>query len=173
MRFSLTHARVLGALWAVALVAGLVGVGIRLATGEEQAAFGSYIPWGLWVALYAYLGGLSAGAFLLFAVGELTVDECADPFRRKLPLETSVDRLVERDALADLPKRTGEGAVGLRRPVTGNVGARPVHAHEGKRQPHPRWRSHRFREYEPEFFQSCFDFHRAISACGGKDPPRV
>jgi len=71
MRFSLTHARVLGALWAVALVAGLVGVGIRLATGEEQAAFGSYIPWGLWVALYAYLGGLSAGAFLLFAVGEL------------------------------------------------------------------------------------------------------
>ena len=71
MRFTLTHARVLGALWAVALVAGLVGVGIRLATGEEQAAFGSYIPWGLWVALYAYLGGLSAGAFLLFAVGEL------------------------------------------------------------------------------------------------------
>src|SRR3990170_493388 len=71
MRFSLTHARVLGALWAVALVAGLVGVGIRLATGEEQAAFGSYIPWGLWVALYASLGGLSAGAFLLFAVGEL------------------------------------------------------------------------------------------------------
>ena len=71
MRFTLTHARVLGALWAAALVAGLVGVGIRLATGEEQAAFGSYIPWGLWVALYAYLGGLSAGAFLLFAVGEL------------------------------------------------------------------------------------------------------
>ena len=44
MRLTLTHARVLGALWAVALVAGLVGVGIRLATGEEQAASAATSP---------------------------------------------------------------------------------------------------------------------------------
>ncbi|MFQ5682723.1 MAG: NrfD/PsrC family molybdoenzyme membrane anchor subunit [Candidatus Binatia bacterium] len=52
-------------LWAVALLFGLVGVYERLVTGHQLAAYGSYIPWGLWVALYVYFIGLSAGAFLL------------------------------------------------------------------------------------------------------------
>ncbi len=55
----------LGLVWVVALVAGLVGVSQRLLTGHELANYSSSIPWGLWVAAYVYLVGLSAGAFLL------------------------------------------------------------------------------------------------------------
>src|SRR3990172_3609502 len=66
-----TVIRLAVALGPAALAAGLAGIGIRIATGHELAAYGSYIPWGLWVALYAYFMGLSAGAFLFFATGEL------------------------------------------------------------------------------------------------------
>jgi len=55
----------LGAVWALAFAAGLCGVAQRLALGHEAANYGSYIPWGLWVAQYIYFVGLSAGAFLL------------------------------------------------------------------------------------------------------------
>jgi molybdopterin-containing oxidoreductase family membrane subunit len=55
----------LGLIWAAALVAGLVGVVLRLATGHELANYTSGIPWGLWIAAYVYLIGLSAGAFLI------------------------------------------------------------------------------------------------------------
>ena len=57
--------RVFGILWVVAFLVGGVGVYLRLATGHQLAAYGSYIPWGLWVAMYIYFSGLSAGAFLL------------------------------------------------------------------------------------------------------------
>src|SRR3990170_7137869 len=67
----LTVTRFLVGVWALALLAGLAGIGLRVATGEELVGYGSYIPWGLWVALYAYFGGLSIGAFILFAAGEL------------------------------------------------------------------------------------------------------
>ncbi|HSI97981.1 MAG TPA: NrfD/PsrC family molybdoenzyme membrane anchor subunit, partial [Gaiellaceae bacterium] len=56
-------------LWAVAFVLGAVGVLWRLVS--EHADFGSYIPWGLWVALYAWFVGVSAGAYMLFAAGEV------------------------------------------------------------------------------------------------------
>jgi len=55
-------------LWLVALVAlafGLYGLLDRLAHGHLGAAYGSYIPWGLWGAAYIYFIGLSDGAFLL------------------------------------------------------------------------------------------------------------
>ncbi len=58
----------LALVWLVALAAGLAGVGLRLATGHELANYTSSIPWGLWVATYVYLVGLSAGAFLLSAL---------------------------------------------------------------------------------------------------------
>ncbi len=54
----------LGALWIVAFGLGLVGISQRLTSGHELAAYGSYVPWGLWVALYVYLMGLSAGSYL-------------------------------------------------------------------------------------------------------------
>ncbi|NOY27258.1 MAG: polysulfide reductase NrfD [Oligoflexia bacterium] len=59
---------VLALAWLVLAAIGVVGVYQRLTTGHELAAYGSYIPWGLWVASYIYFIGLSAGAFLLSAV---------------------------------------------------------------------------------------------------------
>ncbi|WP_337845207.1 NrfD/PsrC family molybdoenzyme membrane anchor subunit [Thermus sp.] len=57
-----------GFLWvafiALALFGG-VGIAERFLTGHRLAAYGSYVPWGLWVAAYIYFIGLSAGAFLL------------------------------------------------------------------------------------------------------------
>ncbi len=47
------------------LAAGLVGLFDRLTVGHEAAGYGSYIPWGLWVAGYIYLTSLSAGAFVM------------------------------------------------------------------------------------------------------------
>ncbi len=52
----------------VALALGLIGLYDRLAFGHKHANYGSYVPWGLWVAGYIYLIGLSAGAFLMSAL---------------------------------------------------------------------------------------------------------
>lgn len=49
----------------IALVIGAVGVWDRLTLGKANLAFGSYLPWGLWVGLYIYLVGTSGGAFLV------------------------------------------------------------------------------------------------------------
>lgn len=57
--------RLLYILWAVAFVLGSIGVYQRLMYGHQPTAYGSYITWGLWVAMYIYFIGLSAGAFLL------------------------------------------------------------------------------------------------------------
>ncbi|MBI2246502.1 MAG: polysulfide reductase NrfD [Armatimonadetes bacterium] len=51
--------------WGVLAALGLVGVWQRLSQGHLLANYGSYVPWGLWVAAYIYFVGLSAGAFLL------------------------------------------------------------------------------------------------------------
>ena len=56
---------VLGGVWAVAVIFGAAGLVQRFLTGHELANYGSYVPWGLWVAQYIYFVGLSAGAFLL------------------------------------------------------------------------------------------------------------
>jgi protein NrfD len=53
------------ALGLIGLVAGSFGLWDRLVNGHTNAAYGSYVPWGLWVAQYIYFIGLSAGAFLL------------------------------------------------------------------------------------------------------------
>ena len=52
-------------LWIIGAVLGGAGVYNRFATGHHDAAYGSYIVWGLWVSGYIYYIGLSAGAFLL------------------------------------------------------------------------------------------------------------
>lgn len=57
--------RMLWGAWAVAFALGLVGVCMRLFLGKEVVGYNSYIPWGLWVAMYIYFVGLSAGTFLL------------------------------------------------------------------------------------------------------------
>lgn len=68
MRIDLTSRQTalpLGLLWLAAIAVGLVGVTQRLLNGHEQADYGSYIPWGLWVGMYIFLAGLSAGLFLI------------------------------------------------------------------------------------------------------------
>jgi protein NrfD len=49
----------------VAILLGGIGLFYRLAFGKAHLAFGSYIPWGLWVGLYIYLVGVSGGALLV------------------------------------------------------------------------------------------------------------
>lgn len=47
------------------LIIGTWGMVERLMYGLNPVAFGSYVPWGLWVAFYLLFLGLSAGAFLI------------------------------------------------------------------------------------------------------------
>lgn len=51
----------------IALIIGAFGIFQKLTAGNLEANIGSYIPWGLGVAGYAYLMGLSAGSFILSA----------------------------------------------------------------------------------------------------------
>ena len=47
------------------LVIGSWGVISVLIWGKKVTALGSYVPWGLWVAVYLFFLGLTAGAFLI------------------------------------------------------------------------------------------------------------
>ncbi|HHH41087.1 MAG TPA: hypothetical protein ENK56_03690 [Chloroflexi bacterium] len=58
-------------LWVVAVVGfliGLVGLVQRITGGHTVAAYNTYVPWGLWVAAYAMLIGVSVGAYLIVAL---------------------------------------------------------------------------------------------------------
>ncbi|RMG95983.1 MAG: hypothetical protein D6706_11015 [Chloroflexi bacterium] len=58
-------------LWLIAgvgFLVGLYGLYDRIVAGHAHAAYGSYVPWGLWVAAYTMLVGVSAGAFATAAV---------------------------------------------------------------------------------------------------------
>ncbi|HIC90043.1 MAG TPA: hypothetical protein EYP04_11670 [Anaerolineae bacterium] len=58
-------------LWVVAIVgflAGLVGLIQRITQGHTAASYNTYVPWGLWVAAYAMLIGVSVGAYLVVAL---------------------------------------------------------------------------------------------------------
>ncbi len=58
-------------LWLVAgggFLIGLIGVVMRITGGHTVAAYNTYVPWGLWVAAYAMLIGVSVGAFLVVAL---------------------------------------------------------------------------------------------------------
>ena len=57
-------------LWALGVIGFLIGgFGVLdyLRHGHAHTHYGSYVPWGLWVACYSYLIGTSAGVFLLAA----------------------------------------------------------------------------------------------------------
>jgi molybdopterin-containing oxidoreductase family membrane subunit len=57
--------RTLYVLAGLALLIGAWGVFVRLTTGHEQANYGSYVVWGLWVAMYLFFAGVAAGGFML------------------------------------------------------------------------------------------------------------
>lgn len=63
--------KVLWGVWLAVLVLGLIGVYQRLAWGHLPAGYGSYVPWGLWIALYFHAVGIAAGTFILGGIAFL------------------------------------------------------------------------------------------------------
>lgn len=61
----MTIKRFFYALGGLALLLGLWGFYDRLVSGHHNAAYGSYVVWGLWVAMYLFFAGIAAGAFML------------------------------------------------------------------------------------------------------------
>lgn len=59
----------LWAVWIIAIALGAVGVWQRITEGHLPAGYGSYVPWGLWVAFYFHGVGLAGGAFVIGAGG--------------------------------------------------------------------------------------------------------
>jgi protein NrfD len=62
------------ALWGVFLIsviAGSAGLVWRLVGGHLPAGYGSYVPWGLWIAIYFHGVGIGAGAVAVSAAGYL------------------------------------------------------------------------------------------------------
>ncbi len=57
--------RMLYALASLALLIGLWGVYDRLVFGHANTNYGSYVVWGLWVAMYLFFAGVAAGAFMV------------------------------------------------------------------------------------------------------------
>lgn len=54
-------------LYALAVVSALIGVwGLysRFAHGHQDTAYGSYVVWGLWVAMYLFFTGIAGGTFV-------------------------------------------------------------------------------------------------------------
>jgi molybdopterin-containing oxidoreductase family membrane subunit len=58
-------------IWFLILIPGLFGLILRFATGEKMTGYGSYVPWGLWIAVYFHAVGIAGGAFVVGAVGYL------------------------------------------------------------------------------------------------------
>jgi molybdopterin-containing oxidoreductase family membrane subunit len=49
----------------LALLFGLWGIYDRFVFGHMHANYGSYVTWGLWVAMYMFFAGVATGAFML------------------------------------------------------------------------------------------------------------
>jgi protein NrfD len=56
-------------LWGMLFIIGLVALVFKLYTGERFVGYGSYVPWGLWVALYFHFVGIAGGMFVVAAGG--------------------------------------------------------------------------------------------------------
>ncbi|MCI0738690.1 MAG: hypothetical protein L0Y72_06575 [Gemmataceae bacterium] len=50
--------------WVAVGALGVWALVHRFTTGKELANYNSYVPWGLWVAVYIFFMGLAAGTFL-------------------------------------------------------------------------------------------------------------
>lgn len=87
------NSKLLKSLWLVAFAIGLSSVAARFFLGKEVAAYNSYIPWGLWVSVYIYFVGMSAGAFLLSTVVYVFQIERLEPIG-KLSLHVAFATLV-------------------------------------------------------------------------------
>jgi molybdopterin-containing oxidoreductase family membrane subunit len=61
------------AVGALALLAGVWGLYTRLFVGERDVNYGSYVVWGLWVAMYLFFAGVATGSYM-FATLEYLFD---------------------------------------------------------------------------------------------------
>lgn len=61
----MTLKRIFYALGGLALLFGLWGFYDRFMNGHENTAYGSFVVWGLWVAMYLFFVGIASGAFML------------------------------------------------------------------------------------------------------------
>lgn len=48
-----------------AFIFGISGLYTRLFIGERGVGYGSYVVWGLWVAMYLFLAGIATGSYML------------------------------------------------------------------------------------------------------------
>lgn len=55
--------------WAILFLIGSIALITKFATGERLVGYGSYVPWGLWVALYFHFVGIAGGVFVVGAGG--------------------------------------------------------------------------------------------------------
>lgn len=78
---------VLWILWLVLLAAGIAGLWQRFSYGHNAAGYGSYVPWGLWIALYFMGVAIGGGAFVFGAVGYILGWE---GFETKADLRTAI-----------------------------------------------------------------------------------
>ncbi len=85
----------------VALLVGLWGFYDRFAFGHQNANYGSYVVWGLWVAMYLFFAGISAGAFMLATLDYLF----------EIPLFKGTGKAALWGALVSLP--AGLASIGL------------------------------------------------------------
>ncbi len=86
---------------ALGLLIGLWGVYDRFVYGHMNANYGSYVVWGLWVALYMFFAGIATGAFMLATLDLLF----------ELPLFRGSGRMALWGSLVTLP--AGLAAIGL------------------------------------------------------------
>lgn len=61
--------KILWTVWLVSALAGVVGLWMRITLGHIPAGYGSYIPWGLWIALYFHGVGIAGGVFAISSLG--------------------------------------------------------------------------------------------------------
>lgn len=61
--------KILTRLWIVFFTIGGVALIAKFITGERLAGYGSYVPWGLWVAIYFHAIGIGGGAFAIGVAG--------------------------------------------------------------------------------------------------------
>lgn len=83
------------------LLVGLWGLYDRLVYGHMHANYGSYVVWGLWVALYMFFAGVATGAFMLATLDLLF----------ELPIFRGSGRLALWGSLVAMP--AGLAAIGL------------------------------------------------------------
>ncbi len=74
-------------LWLALMAAGIVGLWQRFSYGHNAAGYGSYVPWGLWIALYFMGVAIGGGAFVFGALGYILGWE---GFEKKADLRTAI-----------------------------------------------------------------------------------